>query len=461
MLQTYSAPQSGLYEDRAGGLDLSYLISIATRRLFFFAIPFVVLLIIGTLIVVIQRPVYLSEGEILVETPQIPKSLVMPTVTTAATERMQVIQQRLMSRDNLMPIITKFGLFPRERQWMSNGELLDLMRQRSNIELLDIDSALAPKDGRPAPRLNSQTSAIAFTVGFEDENPDVAARVANELLTSVLNQDAQSRTAQASETTQFLAQEVKRLQDKLDSIDVQISQTKANMADNANGRADQGQANPQAEELAKLKDQLIQATSVYSSAHPVVVSLKKRIAVLEKQLGQTKNPQADQPDKNLYILTQDRESVAKQLDEANAKLTAARLGESMERNQQAERLQVIEQPITPVKPIRPKRLKLLTIVFGLAAAAGAACLVLAEILDKSIRNANQLYSVVDSQLVVTIPYITTAGESASRRRQILLIWSALGIFLLLGLMAALYIGIQVDLSWMDRPWIYSLSRLGK
>jgi hypothetical protein len=88
-------------------------------------------------------------------------------------------------------------------------------------------------------------------------------------------------------------------------------------------------------------------------------------------------------------------------------------------------------------------------------------LVLAEILDKSIRNANQLYSVVDSQLVVTIPYITTAGESASRRRQILLIWSALGIFLLLGLMAALYIGIQVDLSWMDRPWIYSLSRLGK
>jgi hypothetical protein len=42
-----------------------------------------------------------------------------------------------------------------------------------------------------------------------------------------------------------------------------------------------------------------------------------------------------------------------------------------------------------------------------------------------------------------------------------LIWSALGIFLLLGLMAALYIGIQVDLSWMDRPWIYSLSRLGK
>ena len=52
------------------------------------------------------------KGEILVESPEIPTDLVEPTVTAAATERIQVIQQRLMARDSLLPIVEKFNLFP-------------------------------------------------------------------------------------------------------------------------------------------------------------------------------------------------------------------------------------------------------------------------------------------------------------------------------------------------------------
>ena len=192
MLQALNVPQSGFYEDRADGLDISRILGIIKKRIFYFAIPFVLVLILGALLVVIQRPIYLAEGKILVESAQIPTNLVEPTVTAAATERIQVIEQRLMSRDNLLPIMNKFGLFPREHKWMSSGELLDLMRERSQISLLDIDALLAPKDGKPAPRVNSRGSAIAFTIGFEYENPTIAAQVANEFLTSILNQDAQS-----------------------------------------------------------------------------------------------------------------------------------------------------------------------------------------------------------------------------------------------------------------------------
>jgi uncharacterized protein involved in exopolysaccharide biosynthesis len=462
MLQTLSAPQSDLFEDRAEGIDIARIIGIIKKRIFYFAIPFVLLSIVGVLIVVIQRPIYLAEGKILVESAQIPTALVEPTVTAAATERIQVIQQRLMSRDNLVPIMNKFNLFPREKTYMSSGELLDLMRERSEIQLLDIDALLAPKDGKPAPKVNSKTSAIAFTVGFEYERPEVAAQVANELLTSILNQDAQSRTAQATETSRFLAQEVKRLQDKLDATDAQIGQIKSSMADPTKGNDDTDeQLKAQNEELTKLKTSLIQASAVYSDAHPAVKSLKKRIAALQDQIAQTKNPPVTQQDKNLYAVSQERLSEAKELDEANQKLTAARLGESMERNQQAERLQVIEQPIPPQKPIKPKKMKLLAMVFALAAAAGAGCLVLAEMLDKSIRDARSLYSVVDSQLVVAIPYITTAGESARRRRNITLLWLCLAAILLAGVAAAFYIGIELDLSWLDRSWIDSLTRLTK
>src|SRR5262249_8212932 len=152
-------------------------------------------------LVIIQRPIYLSEGKILVESPEIPTDLVRPTVTEAANQRIQVIQQRIMTRDNLLAVIAKFKLFPGEREWMSSTQLLDLMRQRTQLKLVDLNLATQPN-----------SMAIAFTLSFEYESPDAATKVANEFLTLILNEDARTRTSRAEETTKFLAREVSRLE---------------------------------------------------------------------------------------------------------------------------------------------------------------------------------------------------------------------------------------------------------
>ena len=98
-------------------------------------------------VVAIQRPIYEAQGKILVELPEIPTDLVEPTVTAAATERIQVIQQRLMARDSLLPIVDKFNLFPSERKWMSGTQILDLMRQRAQIALVDITAQIGGQSG--------------------------------------------------------------------------------------------------------------------------------------------------------------------------------------------------------------------------------------------------------------------------------------------------------------------------
>ena len=95
---------------------------------------------IGFGIVAIQRPIYRAEGKILVESPEIPPDLVHPTITEVANERVQVIQQRIMARDNLMAVVNKFNLFSREREWMSGTELLDLIRSRMEIKPVDLDA---------------------------------------------------------------------------------------------------------------------------------------------------------------------------------------------------------------------------------------------------------------------------------------------------------------------------------
>ena len=96
----------------------------------YFAIPFLLVVMVGFAVVAIQRPIYRAEGKILVEAPEIPPDLVHPTITEVANERVQVIQQRIMARDNLMAVVNKYNLFPRERTWMSGTELLDLIRSR-------------------------------------------------------------------------------------------------------------------------------------------------------------------------------------------------------------------------------------------------------------------------------------------------------------------------------------------
>ena len=462
MLQSYKGLQGGSYEDdRRQVFDPIRLLGILKRRIFYFALPFVVILITGCLIAAIQRPIYRSEGKILVESPEIPTDLVAPTVTAAATERIQVIEQRLMARDSLLPIINKFNLFPSQREWMSGTQLLDLMRQRAAIQLVDLNAPIT--GGAPLPYLAAKSSAVAFTVSFEYENPDTAAKVANEFLTSILDEDVRARTSRATETTEFLAQEVRRLQDKLDNINGQIFEIKRQGT--GSGTASQQAPDPlkpQIDELTTLKGQLIQASSVYSEEHPVVKSLKKRIAALQWQINQSaKATTPPLPGKDVDALEQQQNATEQDLDVATKKLTAARLGESMERNQQSERLEVIEQPAVSQRPVKPNRPKLFAASLGLAGAMGFGAVLLAEMLDRTIRGSHEFGGLVDGRLLITIPYIPTAGELTRRKHKIMLLWIGLGIFLLCGLAVALYIGVEIDFSWFDRSWINSLTRLSK
>src|ERR1700683_5606773 len=277
MVQTYTAiAQQPSQNEQDRAIDLSHYIGIFRKRIFYFAIPFVLILIIGFLIGAIQRPIYRAQGKILVEPPAIPTDLVEPTVTAPATERIEVIQQRIMNRDNLLSVVKKFGLFASEQRWMPGTQLLDLMRDRTEIQLVDIDTEISQsKDGKKlatpaAPRPNNKNPAIAFTISFEYENPELAMKVANEFLTMILNEDVRARTNRATETTQFLAQEVKRLQGGLDSLNAQIFEAKRNAPiSEVIGRGDAAleKFKSQVAVLTAMKADLVQKETIYSEAH--------------------------------------------------------------------------------------------------------------------------------------------------------------------------------------------------
>src|SRR4030088_1701269 len=171
-------------------LQPAYYLGLLKRRWRYFLVPFIFVLLAGGAVTYLWPATYFSEGKILVQSQQIPTELVRPTVTSAAQERIQVIEQRTMSRDNLVAIVDKFQLFPDKRTLMSVTELVALMKKQTKIAPVDLQL-----DFKQRSRLENPT--IVFSVGFEYSDPAMATRVANELMTRILSEDLRDRTSRA------------------------------------------------------------------------------------------------------------------------------------------------------------------------------------------------------------------------------------------------------------------------
>ena len=398
--------------DRSHLLRPAYYWALIKRRWAYFFVPFFLIAPLGIGVALLWPATYLSEGKVLVQSQQIPTELVRPTVTSAAQERIQVIEQRTMTRDNLIAIIDKFQLFPDKRSLMSVTELIALMKKQTKIAPVDL--AL---DFKQRNRLENPT--IVFSVGFEYSDPVTASRVANELMTRILGEDLRDRTSRATDTTKFLAREVQKLQAENAALDTKIAQLKLSQGKPTTpGAPDQPTTN-----LAQLKTELVQKGALYSERHPLIQSLKRQIEALEKA-APPPSAAVPGPDANvaasLEALVAQQESLQKNLETASNKLAAAQLGENLEKNQQSEKLEIIEQPTAPQEPIRPNRLKVAALGIVLAIMAGAGLAFLAEVSDKAIRRSSDIFGVVDNQLIISIPYIITVAEVRRRKRRFIL-----------------------------------------
>jgi uncharacterized protein involved in exopolysaccharide biosynthesis len=375
------------------GLNFGHYLDILRARAFQFLLPFGIISVLGLYFAAIQKPSYLSEGKILLESQVIAPDFVRPIVTATAIERIQLIQQRVLTKDNLQLIANKFGLFP-------GRTTVDSMRKSVFIKPAEIEGQ---------PRLGPAT--VAFKVGFEHQNPEVAMRVANEFVTLIVDEDARSRTGRATEAVKILTGEAKDIETKLEAAQTLITEIARRPRDEVPDTPEQEKS--QLTALAALKAELIQKASVYSDAHPAVTALKKRIAAMERTLTQSaqspakaRSTQAD----DLEAAKRQREVLEKRLAEANGKLATARLSQRLDRDQQTERFQVIESPSMPQTPEKSGRLKIVAIAFALALVVGLGTVFVTEQYDGSIRNRDQLSGLIHSHLVVSIPYMTTGSD---------------------------------------------------
>jgi polysaccharide chain length determinant protein (PEP-CTERM system associated) len=188
-------------------------LAILRRRALLMTATFAGLLVVALVVVIAIPPVYQSTGTIMVESQTIPTDLLPVNAASMVDERIEIIRQRVMTRENLFKIIEKHGLFKDSPQSLTVSEKIDEMRKQLSIESIGANL----KFRRPG------QGTIAFRLAFEHRKPEITQRVANELVTLFLDENVKSRTERATETTEFLTQEADKLKVELEKVETQLA----------------------------------------------------------------------------------------------------------------------------------------------------------------------------------------------------------------------------------------------
>jgi len=190
---------------------------------------------------------YRSIATILIEEPDVPANMVQSTVSTFADDRLQVIQQRVMTNQNLSDIIDRFNLYPDALATVPRSQLIASLRNKIDFEI--VSAALTEQ------QKNSQRpqATIAFTVSYDSPDPRIAQQVASRLTDLYLAENVQSRQEKAAGTAEFLIQQSKGLLDDMQKVEQKITDFRSQ---NAGSLPEQLQVNMQI--LAQVQNQLLQ-----------------------------------------------------------------------------------------------------------------------------------------------------------------------------------------------------------
>lgn len=286
-------------------IDLRFYWSLLMRRLPVMLALIIICSIFGAVWAIRAPSTYSTSARLLVENPQILES--RDTGGDSANEMLQVIEQQLLTRANLIDVANKLNVFG-EDSTLSVDEKIGQMRSGTSIR-----------------RTGGRNEATMMLVSFTSQNPRIAASVVNEFTTLILGTNTRNRVGLAENRLAFFQQEVERLSQDLDQQNARILEFKRQNGEalpenlqyrqarqsllqervarlesdiamlgaqrtemvrlfeqTGNVPADTGPQTPEQQQLAALRAELNSVLGIYAESSPRVRSLRNRIASAER-----------------------------------------------------------------------------------------------------------------------------------------------------------------------------------
>jgi polysaccharide chain length determinant protein (PEP-CTERM system associated) len=155
---------------------------------------------------------YRSSTLILVEGQKIPENYVQAVIGPTIEERLNSLQQQVMSRTVLTRMIEEFGLYPDMVRANGMDAVVEKVRKDIKVETMGARSQRGGID--------------AFSISFAHENPLVAMNVTSRLASQFIEENLKVREQLVAGASEFLEQELALAKERLEAQEKTISHYK-------------------------------------------------------------------------------------------------------------------------------------------------------------------------------------------------------------------------------------------
>ncbi len=302
-------------------MELNDYLEILRRRWWIILIPTVVGCVGAFVVSLLISNQYTSTTLVLVEGQRVPDSYVKPTVTGDIGERLGTMQEQILSRTRLQPIVDKYGLYKNNEGQAAMEDRIDAMRK--DLKVSPVQSLIP----------NSKDELPGFTISFTANDPRLAQQVCSEITSMFTEENLRLREQASMGTTKFIKDQLDEAKKRLDEQDSRLAdfkrkymgslpgneQTDMNMLSafssrldavtNELTRAQQDKAYAESllaqqvsawqnlqkspevrqdtleQQLAAMQAQLVSLRAQYTDDYPDVVKLKADIAATQKKVN--------------------------------------------------------------------------------------------------------------------------------------------------------------------------------
>jgi polysaccharide chain length determinant protein (PEP-CTERM system associated) len=181
-------------------------------RLIFIAAVLAPLIVYGVSLKMPNR--YTSKALVLADQQRISDTYVKPVVTEGLIERLTVMQEQILSRSRLEPMVKQFGLYQEYVGRETAEALVD--RMRADISVVPVRSVVQSREG----------DLPGFYINFTADNPRLAQQVCSEITSMFIAEDLHYREQTAQGTSSFLQSQLVDAKEKLDEQDAKLAEFK-------------------------------------------------------------------------------------------------------------------------------------------------------------------------------------------------------------------------------------------
>jgi polysaccharide chain length determinant protein (PEP-CTERM system associated) len=158
-----------------------------------------------------QPSVYETSARILVESQQIPNDLARSTVNMSSAERLQLIEQRLTSRNYLISVIRELDLFS-DAAALTINDKITLLREAIRVESILVSGSQS-----------GDVEIFTFTITMRHHDAEQAADIVNTFVEAAVAENRRVRAERARDTRAHFEQQVERIADRIIEIEGEIS----------------------------------------------------------------------------------------------------------------------------------------------------------------------------------------------------------------------------------------------